>query len=135
MLIIQDFQSSVYEILRQDEGLRALQMKPHLAPQKNLHNPFIVISIVKVSIEQKPYVNLFHISLQLKLFAQDIAQISLMKGAQRVREVLTIGAFGVKEYMILGINSHETIWESGKDLRTTRLSLNYNVLIEEARHG
>ena len=132
MLVVQDCQNSIYELLHSDSTLAALNVTTHLASPKNLHNPFIVLSLAKLRLEHRVWLRLYHIDLQVSLYSQGANQKLLLQVADHVYRLLNAESIGIKRYLVLAAALTDAMWEQGKDMKTVKLSLNYKLLIEES---
>jgi predicted house-cleaning noncanonical NTP pyrophosphatase (MazG superfamily) len=104
--------------------------KTYLGAQKDSNYPFILLNILKAENFSRNYLNKFQVSFEVCIFARDKAQENLLEMASKVDDVLSNTNFKNDQCRILSIRSRNFEWVKGHDLLTTKLTINYQSLIE-----
>lgn len=119
------FQSRLYELL----SSHALP-KVYLSMQKDEKYPFILVNLQKVLDISEHYLITYDVDFEICVFARDKAQEALLTIAHKVLDIISPQALSNKSYDVLGVKNKSIEWVRGHDLLTTKLILEYKLLIQ-----
>ncbi len=132
---INDFQTSLYRQLTEDEGISSMVDKIYLSIKQDAKYPFLLISILKAqdlsqTIASTNY-KMYQIEFEIAVFTRDKNQGILTNIADKINSNLTAKNARVADYIVAGIKTSDLAFSSANDLLTSKLALTYHALLKQ----
>lgn len=120
------FQKQLYELLQKQE-----LPKVYLSIQQDAKYPFILLNLQKVLDISEYHLLTYDVDFEICIFARDKAQENLLKMAHIIEQTLSTATLTHELFNALSIKSQATEWVRGHDLLTTKLILQYKILLQK----
>jgi hypothetical protein len=127
--IIYNFQRKIYDLLSNSPEIKLAINKIYLSPVQDAKYPFLLINILKVKIETISLIEIYEIEFEICIFVKDKNQALFGKLVNEISKILC-SSWGVENYIIAGLRASEASFQTGQDLITSKLSVNYNALLK-----
>ncbi len=122
-------QEKLYEVLKQHELFRLMNIGVYFSVQQDAKYPFILINILKSSNISNASVERYEVDFELCIFVRGKGQDTLLKIGSAITNLLKVENLYSEHYHLIGINNKFSEWVRGQDLMTMKLVINYKALL------
>lgn len=129
--VISDFQLSLYKLLANNNEIRQSVDQIYLSVKQDAKYPFLLINMLNVDNMANLQQNISRIEFEICIFASDKSHNILLELADKIINKIAVYSFELQNYILAGIKAGNMKFQNGKDLISTKLTINYQALLKQ----
>ncbi len=127
---IDEMQMSLHKLLSETPEIRLVVDRIYITTQQDAKYPFLLINIVQINNISKIRQKIYEVDFEISIFTREKNSKILTILVDNITEIIIKTPAQLKNHIIIGINYNNIIFQKAHDLITTKVTINFKILIK-----